>query len=419
MFSKRRIRLIARFIAHEAGALALSFAIAAPAMLVVAGVATDYAFLVRYRTELQAVADAAAIAGARELSLAQTQTSQVGAVVQNFVNANAVRYSGSVTVKTNIAPDGTSVDVTLSRVWAPFFAQLISDDVTPIVASSTATLIGSTKVCVVGLDETANDTVYLTDKAMMTANGCAVYVNSTSSQSLYAGSSATLNSLLTCTAGGYYGTTSAFSPAPLTDCPKISDPLADRAPPSFSGCDYKKSSYVGVTATLLPGTYCSGINIDKGANVTFSPGVYVINGGSFTVGGNSTINGTNVGFYLTGKATFTFKKDSTVTLSAPKDGALAGILFFEDRNNPADLTNKITSDDARTLIGTIYLSQGFLKIDSNKPVADQSAYTAIVARSVKLQAGPNLVLNSNYDGTDVPVPSGLKNLAGSRIALTK
>ena len=71
------------------------------------------------------------------------------------------------------------------------------------------------------------------------------------------------------------------------------------------------------------------------------------------------------------------------------------------------------------LIGTVYLSQGYLHVDANKPVADQSAYTAIVVRSLKLKAGPNLVLNSNYDATDVPFPPGLKNLAGSRIALTK
>ena len=247
MFSMRYITCIAKFLVNEAGALALSFAVAAPALFVVAGVATDYAFMVRYRTELQAVADAAAIAGARELSLAQTQSSQVTAVVDNFVKANAASYSGSVTVDTTIASDGTSVDVTLSRVWAPFFAQMISNDVTPIVASSTATLIGSTKVCVVGLDETSSDTVYLTDKATMTANNCAVYVELQLLAGLYAGSSASLKSTMTCTAGGYYGYSAAFDPTPLTDCPKISDPLADRAPPSFSGCDYNKMSNSGTT----------------------------------------------------------------------------------------------------------------------------------------------------------------------------
>ena len=48
-----------------------------------------------------------------------------------------------------------------------------------------------------------------------------------------------------------------------------------------------------------------------------------------------------------------------------------------------------------------------LLIDSKKPVADQSAYTAIVANSIELNSGPNLILNSDYEATDVPVPSGI------------
>jgi hypothetical protein len=42
----------------------------------------------------------------------------------------------------------------------------------------------------------------------------------------------------------------------------------------------------------------------------------------------------------------------------------------------------------------------------------------IVARNVTLYDGPNLVLNSNYDGTTVPVPKGLGPV-GSQVMLTK
>ena len=152
--------------------------------------------------------------------------------------------------------------------------------------------------------------------------------------------------------------------------------------------------------------------------MTLDPGIYIIKKGSLTVDGASALNGDHIGFYLTQNATFSFTKDLNINLSAPKDGELAGLLFFEDRNNNPGLNNKITSDNARYLIGTIYLSQGTLTIDSSKAVADQSAYTAIVARALKLKSGPNLVLNSNYDATDVPVPSGLMSLAGGRIVLT-
>ena len=39
---------------------------------------------------------------------------------------------------------------------------------------------------------------------------------------------------------------------------------------------------------------------------------------------------------------------------------MGGLLIFEDRNLPVKLLHKITSDDARMLLGTIYLPVGSL-----------------------------------------------------------
>ena len=65
------------------------------------------------------------------------------------------------------------------------------------------------------------------------------------------------------------------------------------------------------------------------------------------------------------------------------------------------------SDDARNLLGTIYLPRGVLAIGSNARVADQSAYTVVIADSVVLTGGPNMILNANYGSTNVPVPEGV------------
>lgn len=418
MICGRLTEKITAFLVHRRGALAVSFAIAAPALMIVVGMATDYAFMVRYRTELQAVADAAAIAGAREMTLAQSDASQVDAVVASYIAVNGKKRGGTITTTTQVNSQDASVNVSLSELWTPFFLHFVDSGVTPIVVNATAKTVGAQKVCVIGLDENASDTVYLTDWAHMTANNCAVYSDSVASNSLEVGSNAMLKSSLTCTAGGYVGAAGSFDPQPVTDCPKISDPLADRAPPTVGSCDFDKLNISNQTVTLNPGVYCNGLDISQASNVTLSPGIYIIKKGALTVDGTSTLNGDHVGFYLTQNATFSFTKQSTINLSAPKDGQLAGLLFFEDRNNNIGLNNKITSDNARYLLGTIYLSQATLMIDSTKPVADQSAYTAIVARSLKLKSGPNLVLNSNYDETDVPVPLGLMSLAGGRIVLT-
>ncbi len=67
------------------------------------------------------------------------------------------------------------------------------------------------------------------------------------------------------------------------------------------------------------------------------------------------------------------------------------------------------SDNARVLVGTLYFPQSHLYIDADAPIADQSAYTAIIARRLELYAGPHLVLNTDYDLTAVPVPDGVKD----------
>jgi hypothetical protein len=109
---------------------------------------------------------------------------------------------------------------------------------------------------------------------------------------------------------------------------------------------------------------------------------------------------------------------------------MAGLLIFDDPTGawaPADppvplpevesgLVNyskgpprdhKILSDNARLLLGTIYMPQGRLIIDATKPIADKSAYTVMVVRRIDLHDGPNLVLNSDYSASDVPVPQGV------------
>ena len=102
-----------------------------------------------------------------------------------------------------------------------------------------------------------------------------------------------------------------------------------------------------------------------------------------------------------------------VSLTAEKNGPLAGILFFEDRSAPVDRVHRILSDDARTLLGTFYLSRGILSVASVKPIADQSAYTVIVAKKLQLTGSPSLVLNSNYAATDIPVPTGVGPVGGN------
>src|SRR5206468_3426518 len=138
-----------------------------------------------------------------------------------------------------------------------------------------------------------------------------------------------------------------YSPTPQTGVPPEPDPFAQRAAPVFSGCDYTKFKVTGGTKILTPGVYCDGIDITGGSTVTFSPGLYVLNGGGLSVSGNSTLNGTGVTFYNTASGSNAYKPVSisggTIgTLSAPTRGPMEAMLFFQDRAIRSSQTNTIS-----------------------------------------------------------------------------
>ena len=95
---------------------------------------------------------------------------------------------------------------------------------------------------------------------------------------------------------------------------------------------------------------------------------------------------------------------------------MAGLLFFEDRASKLGRKHQIKSPNVEELTGTLYLSRGDLVVDPNDTVAAGSAYTAIITRNLQLKEGPELVLNSDYGATDVPVPEGIRTNA--QIVLT-
>ena len=96
-----------------------------------------------------------------------------------------------------------------------------------------------------------------------------------------------------------------------------------------------------------------------------------------------------------------------LTLEGAKLGPMAGLLFFEDISTAGGKKHRINSNNAKRLVGTIYLPLGTLLIDAKSPVASESAYTAIVAKSIEILEAPTLILNTNYGATEVPVPDGI------------
>lgn len=399
------------------GAVAVTFAVSGVALAMVVGIGVDYAQMTRHQSSLQAIADGAAVAAAQEISLVNSKTGIIDSVAKAYVKTNS-KTGDSISTTTLMLADKTGLAVNLTNSWKPFFAHYFVDGVTPISASATARVVGTGTVCMIGLDATKINTIHLKKSARLDARGCGVFANSVHAKAINVDTGAAIFAALTCSVGGVDGLSKAsITPDPVTDCPKLADPLAARQPPVVGSCDFNGTKIVDEIRTLFPGTYCKGLIVKGTSKVKLMPGIYVITGGKLEVTDTATFEGDYVGFYLDGdKAKISFKKQTTINLTAPKDGIMAGLLMFEDRSASNATIHRITSDNARMLLGTIYLVNGTLRIDAEGPVADNAAYTAIIARTIELDEGPTLYLNSDYKATDVPLPAGL---LGGTVVLSK
>ncbi|MGB7336172.1 MAG: pilus assembly protein TadG-related protein [Salaquimonas sp.] len=405
------MKLIKEFCGAIAGNFAITLGVAAAPLMGAMALAVDYGTIYSKSSELQSLADASALAVVKEMALANSKSIDVQSIAESYANGQFSDQKGtSLVVEATAATDRTSVDVALSYTWQPFFAHYLNASVLPLKAASKAGFTGGTSsVCILGLDDTSEFTVNIGSKSSVTANGCSLFSNSKAKNGLNTDSNATITADTIQTAGGYSGQDMNYSPFPITDALAILDPLADRAAPTVGACDYKDFSLTDdVTQTLKPGVYCNGLSIDSAAIAKLEPGEYIIKDGPLSVQGNASLIGEHVGFYFTGNtAVFDFGVSTQAVLTAPKTGNLSGILFYEDRNSMPNRVFTIRSKDAEKFEGTVYLPQGTLFIDKESRVGQLSNWTAIIVKRFEVGKGPQLMVNSDYANSDVPVPEGV------------
>ena len=407
------VRLPSKFARDRAGGVAVAFALVLPVLLAAVAAAVEYGLLVHRRDQLQNAADMGALTGARELSLAAFSTDGTAGLARSVILASLSNATG---VSVDVLINGASVEVAVRETFNHHFGAIVGTPSSQLEVRAVAR-IASTRLCLLALESGKRGAIDMNKSASLTALQCSVFSNSKDKAGIVAADSARVDAESTCSAGGIDGKANFVRP-PTTDCPQIADPLAARAPPAVGGCTFSKTVIKGGTQRLQPGVYCDGLKITDGATVTLSPGIYVIQGDKFIVDKGALLEGEDVGFFLAGKhSTLKFDYDTTINLAAPKTGEMAGILIFDDRGEKSD-KHRIYSNNARKLLGTIYMPSGALYIDAKKPIADRSAYTVVIARTVEIFDGPDLVLNSDYKATSVPVPKGVGPV-GSTVRLVK
>ncbi len=225
---------------------------------------------------------------------------------------------------------------------------------------------------IIVLDPTAGGALSLSGNASIKLAG-EVVVDSSSSSALAASGNAQISASVIDVHGGVSKSGNAsFSPAPITGAATVADPLASLAEPGTAGLVAQGAETLSgnSTATIQPGIY-SQITASGNAKLTLSSGIYLIEGGGFSISGNAGVTGSGVLIVNTGSkypttggtyGGITLSGNGSYNLSPMTTGAYAGIVIFQTRDNSTALT---ISGNASGMSGMIYAPKAALTESGN------------------------------------------------------
>lgn len=374
--------------------------------------AVDVGQLLYTKRQLQTAADTAAFAGALEIKQCGTtanclvmQTAAQSALTESGLTAGTflTQCSGSagsgLTLELNNGPcalggsdpnsgNAKYVEALVSKPQSTLFGGLMGVKSVTLTARSEAGL-GAAQFCVNVIDPNASQALLMNGSSNLDAS-CGVIVDSSASTALLANGNATL----TATAVDVHGQdllngNPSITPSAQTGYPAQADPLAGTPAPAVGSCTYSNYTVNGnSTATLPPGTYC-GLNINGGANVTFTSGNYVMNGNT-VINGNASITGNSVFFYIN-SGQWIMNGSAHANLVAETTGTYAGILFYQNKNDTSQFI--LNGDSTSAWQGAIYLPGANLDLNGGSNLA---AYTILDVDTLTVNGSNTFTIGSDY-----------------------
>jgi Flp pilus assembly protein TadG len=381
--------------------------------------AIDGQNLFHARRMAQSAADAAAMAAAEESTNGTTtmQTSANDIARLNGFDTTLSKNPATVTLSTPSGGDysgSTSyVQAVVSKPVQTYFINVLTRTPTVTVSARAVAAAGQTSPTCVCLEGGTGQDLNLSNASKLSATGCGVTVDSSSSnavgvigggnlssQSLGTVSSTWNNSSNINNGGSISNTTrivqgiSTQCAPPMPAVPTYSSSQCTADPLTHfgsGGSSYNVGPGASYTTTQSGNLACYN-SLTVGANgdkVNLNPGIYVINGGTlhFESGSNNASNtgGSGVFFYLTGNANLVIDNGANVALAAPGSGTYSGDIFFQD---PADTQSMLIQGGSNTsLSGTIYAPSSALTLGNG---SNTTINAEVVANTLTMNGGGTL-----------------------------
>jgi hypothetical protein len=304
----------------ESGQSLALVAVGMIALVGILGLAVDTGYLRYVHREMQSAADAAAIAGAIDVTYGTWNTAGLGAASENgFPNG------GSTTVTMSNPPSTgpyagssypTYVQATITKTGVPtFFSKIFG--VSNVTLSASSVAAGGTN-CIYGLDTLAGGAININVSIVNSSCGVVDNANLTGTFAGLCAPSIQLVGSNNIIFGGTCG--SGFRAAkPVKITTPVADPFAGLpapgvlAPPACPPTGNPGSQTISGTATVnQTPVFCGGtiVSAPAGQTVTFNPGTYFGGGGAPAIkitSGNVVFNPGN--YYIESRTASTFGID--------------------------------------------------------------------------------------------------------------
>lgn len=394
----RRFRAgFARLRHDRSGSVIIYTALIVPVIVGLSGLAIDVGVWYAEGRQTRTAVDSAARAGALEVLRSDSDPVKIEAAVRQDLSTYGYSAAAGDTVIVRYPPAtgphagaGDAVEVIIASPTDRYFSSVFLQT-DPNVSARAVAVADINDTCIWSLNPSVPSAINISGSATASL-GCGVFVNSSNATALNEGGSGCLNSTKIKVVGGYSG--DCLTPQPLTGAAPITDPMASLEGPLYNPADCDNTNYLvnsGETLTLTPGTYCRRIKVVSDGTLILEPGLYILGDrGILEIGGNATVTGDGVSFYLTADNSeeLSITGGASIELTAPPDGPLPGILFYHDRNTTDDITHKITGGSNMDLEGIIYLPSQSLQFAGGSEF--NSSTSLLIADTVSLTGNSNI-----------------------------
>lgn len=395
---------VERVLSSTKGSVAVQIGVGLGALVGMLGLGTESTFLIYKHRQMQSVSDSAALSGVMALSQAwpRDPVSEGRAVAARL---GYVHGAEQVTVTVNTPPasgvyagNASAVEVTVSQPQDLTIMALFGTDSANVGTRSVALRNSTGRFCVLALDNSAAQAMYLSNNAELPDDTCGVAVNSNSSTAVHMRNNAVIEGPVNTRGETDLANNAEINGALTEHGPMIADPYADVEHQAAPSCTSQQSTGKNnLTLNFTPGRWCSGWDFMNNVTVNLAAGTYYIDS-KLAIKNNVVINGTGVTLIVNGNYAMDIGNNAVLNVSAPTSGAYQGLVFFGRRDGTSTVLQKFSNNTVLNITGAVYFPNQILEFDNNGTTAAQGC-THVIGRMVRIMN--NAMLKNDCDGTGV------------------